>query len=76
MKDQHTLIKGYRDFDQQEIDQINSAKSVEQNLADFVRGFGGDDCDERWKSIAITHFEQGFMALIRAVAKPDSAKFK
>ncbi len=76
MKDQHKLIKGYRDFDQEKIDLINSAKSMEQHLANFVKNFGCNDCDERWKSIAITHFEQGFMALVRAVAKPTSAKFK
>lgn len=28
--------------------------------------------DKRWVSIARTHFQQGFMALNRAVFQPDS----
>ena len=31
-----------------------------------------EDIDGRWVSIARTHFQQGFMALTRAVTRPES----
>ncbi|GEK52357.1 DUF7681 family protein [Vreelandella venusta] len=87
MKDQHTKISGYRDLTQAEIDLMNEGKRLEaQCLAyhDKVKAaliMAGYEPEEaartdnaqalRWLSIGRTNVEQGFMALIRAVAQPQ-----
>lgn len=35
------------------------------------RGYG-IETDQRWRETARSHFEQGFMALVRSVAQPES----
>lgn len=88
MKDQHTLIKGYRDLSQQEIDLINKIKICEAQVLELLPEIGQhlrlqrhgcsyeedtriiDAGPDRWLSVGRTHIEQGFMALVRAVAQP------
>ncbi len=73
MDNQHKLIKGYRDLSQVEINLMNDIKSMAEQvgiLADRVKNT--DDTDKRWSSIAITDLQTGFMALVRAVAKPET----
>lgn len=73
MDNQHKLIKGYRDLSQVEIDLMNDIKSMAEQvgiLADRVKNT--DDTDKRWASIAITDLQTGFMALVRAVARPET----
>jgi hypothetical protein len=44
-------------------------------LAEFVKYIKGHDtleADKRWVAIAVTGFEQAFMALNRSIFKPDS----
>lgn len=83
MDNQHRKIKGYRELSQAEIDLMNEVKAegerlddllVKQTKADEQLEFEGQlDVKEsaRWRAIAKTHFQQGLMALTRAVAKPD-----
>lgn len=73
MENQHEMIKGYRDLTQDEIDAINKIKQAEIQLGVLWKDFKYSVLilDEHWMSIAKTHFEQGFMAFCRAVAKPD-----
>lgn len=70
---QHKQISGYRDFTQFDIDVINHIKAAETELGKLWREIGATDAvDRRWLAVARTHFEEGFMAFVRAVAKPES----
>jgi len=72
-------VHGYKPQNQDAIDQINRNKEIEEvvlRLCDRMK-VGRDEYspfDQRWLSIAVTHFEQGFMALNRAISKPGRVK--
>lgn len=79
MDNQHKLIKGYRDLTECEIDLMNKVKEkaedirkllseIEANHADTAQ----HSIDMRWLNIGKTDLQKGFMAVIRAIAKPDS----
>lgn len=73
MENQHKKITGYRELSQQEIDLMNEIKGIGSQLESLVNKVmieGGGD--QRWASIARTELQQGLMALVRAVAKPES----
>lgn len=77
MKDQHTLIKGYRDLSEAEIEQMNEIKALAEEvglLCDALTHPAGTSGhpDQRWVAIGRTQLQQGFMALVRSVAKPES----
>jgi hypothetical protein len=72
MKDQHTKIIGYRDLTQSEIDAMNFIKDMGETTREMIRDLRETDIDQRWLSIGETHLQQGIMALVRAVAQPDS----
>lgn len=66
-------ITGYNDQTQEALDAVNSSKAWEVQLANFTKYLKTRrdlDVDPRWMSIAITHFEEGFMALNRSIFKP------
>lgn len=70
---QHQKISGYRDLSEAEIDAMNTVKSAESDIGALWSQIGADvtDVDRRWLAIAKTHFQEGFSALVRAVARPD-----
>lgn len=69
---QHKKISGYRDLSQGEIDQMNAVKAAETALGETWRQVMDlPDVDKRWAAVAKTHFEEGFMALVRSIAKPE-----
>lgn len=70
---QHQKISGYRDLSQAEIDAMNAAKAMEAQVGVMWRAIGNqvEDVDRRWLAVAKTHFQEGFSALVRAVARPD-----
>lgn len=71
MENQHRSITGYRDLKQSEIDLMNAIKAAEASVALMWREVAGqDEIDGRWLSIARTHFQEGFSALVRSVAQP------
>lgn len=72
MKDQHKLIKGYRDLTQAEIDKMNEIKALGEALGAMITSLRIMDVDQRWVSIGETHLQQGIMAAVRSVAKPES----
>lgn len=73
MDNQHKQIKGYRDLNQQEIDAMNAIKTQGEQLREMIYDLRNTDgIDQRWVSIAETHLQQGVMAAVRAVAKPES----
>lgn len=72
MDNQHKKISGYRDLTQEEIDQMNALKVVGTQLGLLIKNMKQDpDVDQRWLSIAETHLQQGIMAAVRSVAKPN-----
>jgi hypothetical protein len=73
VENQHRKITGYRELDQQEIDLMNEIKLKGSELDVLINKMTMDaSSDVRWISIAKTNLQQGIMALIRAVAKPES----
>ena len=72
MENQHRKIKGYKELSQEEIDIMNVIKEHGATIGDLVERLReSDDLDQRWISIGATNLQQGFMALTRAVARPD-----
>lgn len=86
MENQHRKITGYRELTQAEIDLMNEikAKGMElQALIEKVNTTNANPVDDamkeqvlaseayRWSAVARTHFQEGCMALTRAVAKPS-----
>jgi len=72
VENQHRKIIGYRELSQAEIDLMNKIKSQGVALNSLLEELSGDsNFDQRWVAIGKTHFQQGLMALTRAVAKPD-----
>jgi hypothetical protein len=73
MDNQHKKIKGYRNLSQGEIDTINAIKEQGEKLRIMIEEMNSvDGTDPRWLSVAKTHLQQGIMAAVRAVAKPES----
>lgn len=71
MDNQHEQITGYRDLSQSEIDAINSVKAAEVDLAALWKQVGEiPGVDGRLRAIAKTHFEEGFTALVKSIARP------
>lgn len=77
MENQHRKITGYRELSQDEIDQMNHVKNIENKLMKYLDdlqriGTGHENgADMRWLAIARTDLQKGFMALGRAIARPD-----
>lgn len=67
-----SAIKGYRELTATEIANMNAVKEHGAKVGDLVEAMSAvEELDQRWISIARTHLQQGFMALTRAIAKPD-----
>lgn len=66
-------IKGYRNLSNEEVLQINQIKALAGVVGEKVEElFNYENTDKRWAAIAKTDLQTGFMALVRAVARPDS----
>jgi hypothetical protein len=76
MKDQHKLIKGYRDLSQEEIDLMNKAKELATQVGELCSELELEsdnlDLDKRWLQEGIMNLQTGFMQIIRSIAKPTS----
>lgn len=73
MRDQHKKIKGYRDLTQAEINAMNSVKDLGEKIGLLIEEMKDNkDLDKRWILIAETNLQQGIMAAVRAIAKPES----
>lgn len=69
-------VSGYQPQSEQNVALVNHFKEMEERLLreiDVMRDSPGTDprYDQRWLSIAQTHFQEGFMALNRAVFQPQ-----
>lgn len=70
-------IKGYRELTADELAAVNHLKTIEEDLGQTFRTLIdvhprlGGELDPRWLAIAKTHFQEGFMALVRSVTRPE-----
>lgn len=71
MDNQHRHIKGYRELNETEIAVMNAIKETAVVVGELIDKVKEGDVDQRWLAIAKTNLQQGFMALTRAVAKPE-----
>ena len=74
---QHKKITGYRDLTEEEIALMNEAKDLAEKCGDFIQKVhllecNGEKVDRRWLSIGQTDLQKGFMAVVRAIAKPET----
>ena len=70
-------IAGYRELAPLEKHEINKIKKMEQCLLKEINNIAEDNLvkiDGRWLAIGRTSIEQGFMAIIRAIAEPDTVR--
>jgi hypothetical protein len=65
-------IKGYRQLSPEDIAIINEIKDYEIEMGMFWQRLTTRNTPNlRWAAIAKTHFEEGFSALVRSIAKPE-----
>lgn len=70
---QHKQIKGYRDLTAEEIALMNEAKAKAVEVGELCAKIGLTiGVDKRWVAIGQTQLQQGFMALIRGIARPET----
>ena len=73
MDNQHRMIKGYRELTEGEIEMMNQIKVHGEEIGALVKILKGvEEYDQRWVSIGATHLQQGIMALVRAITKPET----
>jgi hypothetical protein len=66
-------ITGYRELTAEETDNINKCKAIAMQVGHFVEDIKKlPGIDQRWASIGATDLQKGFMALTRAIAKPET----
>ena len=72
-RDEEQVITGYRSLTEAEIDSINQIKAMAENVSVSMKSVEElHGVDKRWLAIANTHLQQGFMAAVRSVAKPET----
>jgi len=67
-------IIGYVEQTPKQIEAINLLKEAEIECVALINVYLNTneiDIDKRWMAIAKTHIQQGFMAAVRAVARPN-----
>ena len=68
-------VAGYRAQDDGAIGRVNTNKAVEEETLRILDELAArDDVDKRWLAIGRTAIEQGFMAVNRAIFKPERVK--
>lgn len=66
-------IKGYRQLMSTEVDAVNRIKAEGERLERLLDDIGQiNGVDGRWLAIAKTNLQQGFMAAVRAITKPET----
>lgn len=67
-------VAGYQPQSEENVKQVNINKEQEERLLRLIELLFDTDADKRWLSIAKTHFEQGYMALNRAIFQPKRVR--
>lgn len=67
-------IRGYRQLSDKDQVRINEIKALAEKVGKQLDSerLESPNADLRWCSIARTNLQQGFMAWIRAIAKPET----
>ena len=66
-------IKGYRKLSETEVTLINQSKELAIRVGNVCDALDRThEIDKRWLAIARTQLQQGFMALVRSIAKPET----
>lgn len=66
-------ITGYRELSQFDVNAMNEVKDLAIKVGEKVAQIQGVAAhDQRWAAIAKTDLQTGFMALIRAIAQPET----
>ena len=69
------VVKGYRKLTTEQSDAINEIKKIENEVGRALSRLQGTTefpIDQRFISIGRTNLQQGFMALVRSIAQPES----
>lgn len=65
-------VAGYVSQTNEAVQMVNLNKQAEERILRDIDLYGmNPDVDKRWLAIARTHIEQGFMAMNRAIFKPQ-----
>ncbi len=73
VENQHRKIKGYRELTEEEIILMNEGKILADQVGAYLDKINvTNETDRRWLSIGRTNLQQGFMAVVRAIAKPTT----
>lgn len=83
MENQHKKIKGYRDLSQEEIDLMNEGKALAEKCGEYIgrlEHYASQSTpldtdpiiDWNWLNIGKINIQQGFMSVIRSIAKPTT----
>ena len=65
-------VTGYKPQSDEAVELVNQNKVTEEMLLRLMDDMKGSDAiDQRWLAIARTQIEQGFMALNRAIFRPQ-----
>lgn len=65
-------VASYQPQSEERVGRVNKNKQLEEHLLQLMDDMVGSQAfDQRWLNIARTHIEQGFMALNRAVFRPQ-----
>jgi len=67
-------ITGYRQLSETEVALMNRIKAHGTALSELIvelRNLAETGVDQRWVSIGQTELQQGIMALVRSVARPE-----
>lgn len=74
MENQHRKINTYRELSQEEIDLMNECKEVEKRVAELHEKIASyRESDIQMAKTAQIRLKEGFMWLVRSVAKPDDS---
>lgn len=70
-------VKGYQPQSDAKIELVNINKEVEENVLRILDNMSTvTEIDQRWLAIGRTKIEEGFMAINRAVFRPQRIKFE
>jgi hypothetical protein len=66
-------IPGYRKMTEPELELFAEGKELANKVGEYVKKVRClQGADQRWCSVGQTQLQQGFMAVLRAIARPDS----
>ena len=76
MDNQHKKIKGYRDLSQSEINLMNEAKELAEEVGKLIEKLEESadqlELDTAWLELGKRDLQTGFMKTIRAIAQPTT----